>query len=80
MNRLRARPKRKTQEFGKLLLRLKDEGTTIFLVEHDMALVMEVCDIIHVLDFGCIIARGTPEEVQSMPEVLDAYLGAPETI
>ena len=68
-----------TQEFGQLLLRLKDEGTTIFLVEHDMALVMEVCDTIHVLDFGSIIARGTPEEVQTMPEVLDAYLGAQET-
>ena len=68
-----------TQEFGKLLRRLKDDGTTIFLVEHDMALVMEVCDIIHVLDFGRIIARGTPEEIQTMPEVLDAYLGAPES-
>lgn len=69
-----------TQDFGKLLLRLKEEGTTIFLVEHDMALVMSVCDIIHVLDFGQIIARGAPQEIQTMPEVLDAYLGSHEMI
>jgi len=69
-----------TREFGKLLLRLKEEGTTIFLVEHDMALVMSVCDKIHVLDFGKIIARGEAEEIQTMPEVLDAYLGSHEMI
>ncbi len=69
-----------TSQFGRLLLRLKDEGATVFLVEHDMALVMNVCDVVHVMDFGSIIGRGTPQEVQAMPEVLDAYLGTHEVI
>lgn len=69
-----------TSQFGRLLLRLKSEGATIFLVEHDMALVMNVCDMVHVMDFGHIIGRGTPQEVQAMPEVLDAYLGTHEVI
>jgi len=67
-----------TEEFGHLLKRLVGEGITIFLVEHDMALVMAVCDSIHVLDLGQIIATGTPEEIQTNQLVLDAYLGAEE--
>ncbi len=62
--------------FGELLKKLTGEGTTIFLVEHDMALVMSVCEMIHVLDFGKIIARGTPEEIQIDSAVLEAYLGS----
>jgi branched-chain amino acid transport system ATP-binding protein len=59
------------------LLRLlsRDDGLTILLVEHDMALVMDVCDRIHVLDFGEVIAVGTPDEVRSDPRVREAYLG-----
>lgn len=66
-----------TEAFGALLQRLvRDDGLTVLLVEHDMSLVMAVCDHIHVLDFGRIIASGTPEEIRRNQAVLDAYLGA----
>ncbi len=65
-----------TKSFEGLLRRLvRDDGLSILLVEHDMALVMEVCDRIHVLDFGEVIAVGTPDEVRNDPRVRDAYLG-----
>jgi branched-chain amino acid transport system ATP-binding protein len=65
-----------TKVFGELLKRLAhQDGLTILLVEHDMALVMKVCDRIHVLDFGQIIAVGTPDEIRNDQAVLDAYLG-----
>ena len=65
-----------TRAFEALLRRLvRDDGLTVLLVEHDMALVMEVCDRIHVLDFGEVIAVGTPDEVRTDPRVRDAYLG-----
>jgi branched-chain amino acid transport system ATP-binding protein len=65
-----------TKVFEALLRRLsRDDGLTILLVEHDMALVMDVCDRIHVLDFGEVIAVGTPDEVRSDPRVREAYLG-----
>ncbi len=48
----------------------------ILLVEHDMELVMRICDTIHVLDFGEVIASGSPDEVRSDPAVQAAYLGA----
>jgi len=67
-----------TEEFGELLLSLAREGTGIFLVEHDVALVMRVCSFVYVLDFGAVIASGTPEDVQNNQLVLDAYLGAQE--
>jgi ABC-type branched-subunit amino acid transport system ATPase component len=65
-----------TEEFGDLLRMLAGEGTGILLVEHDVSLVMRVCDYIHMLDFGQIIATGTPEEIRHNPAVLDAYLGS----
>ena len=65
-----------TEEFGELLVQLCAQGTAILLVEHDVSLVMRVCTRVHVLDFGCIIASGTPDEIQHDPLVLDAYLGA----
>jgi branched-chain amino acid transport system ATP-binding protein len=66
-----------TKAFEVLLRRLvRDDGLTILLVEHDMELVMEVCDRIHVLDFGEVIAAGTPEVVRCDPRVRDAYLGS----
>ncbi len=65
-----------TDDFGDLLRRLANEGTSILMVEHDVDLVMSVCEWIDVLDFGQIIARGTPEEIQNDPIVQQAYLGA----
>ena len=70
-----------TEAFGELLKRLaKDDGLGICLVEHDMDLVMKVCETIHVLDFGRIIASGPADVVRTDPAVIDAYLGAPESV
>jgi branched-chain amino acid transport system ATP-binding protein len=65
-----------SDRFGDLLLELADEGLAVLLVEHDVELVMRVCSYIHVLDFGRIIARGTPAEVRADEAVQAAYLGA----
>jgi ABC-type branched-subunit amino acid transport system ATPase component/branched-subunit amino acid ABC-type transport system permease component len=65
-----------TEAFGRILRRVVDErGIGILLVEHDMALVMDICDDIFVLDFGTLIFRGTPEDVQGSAIVRAAYLG-----
>ena len=64
-----------TEEFAQILKILNSEGITIFLVEHDMSLVMDVCDKVFVLDFGTLIADGSTEEIQNNPVVIDAYLG-----
>ncbi len=66
-----------SDRLGKLLRELTGEGLGVLLVEHDMSLVMRVCDFIYVLDLGMIIALGTPESIQRDPDVLQAYLGAP---
>ena len=66
-----------SDEFADLLLELAGEGMAILLVEHDVQLVMKVCTLIHVLDFGAILAVGTPDEIQQDQAVLDAYLGSP---
>ena len=65
-----------TRAFEALLRRLVAEaGVTVVLVEHDMALVMDACDRIHVLDFGEVIAVGAPDDVRADARVRDAYLG-----
>ncbi len=65
-----------SEALGDLLVGLVAEGTSILLVEHDVELVMRVCEQLFVLDFGQVIAQGTPEQVQRDPAVQAAYLGA----
>ena len=64
-----------SQELGKELKQLQARGLTIFLVDHDMDLVLGVCDYIYVLEFGKLIAAGTPAEIRADERVIHAYLG-----
>jgi branched-chain amino acid transport system ATP-binding protein len=64
------------EAFADLLLDLAAEGMAVLMVEHDVQMVMKVCSVIHVLDFGAILAVGTPSEIQQDQAVLDAYLGS----
>lgn len=66
---------RETQDLGKLIASLRDQGITVLLIEHDVSLVMSVCDRVAVLDHGELIAEGPPREIQSDSRVLAAYLG-----
>lgn len=62
-------------ELQRLLLRIRDDGKTLLLIEHDVKLVMGICDRLTVLDYGKVIAEGAPETVRREPAVIQAYLG-----
>ncbi|MBQ9882482.1 MAG: ABC transporter ATP-binding protein [Synergistes sp.] len=66
------------EDLNVLIRRIIDRGITVFLVEHDMKLVMDISDEIYVINAGANLASGTPEEVQNNPEVVRAYLGGDE--
>jgi branched-chain amino acid transport system ATP-binding protein len=64
-----------TLGLARLIREIRDLGITVVLVEHDMELVMDICDRIVVLNLGRKLAEGTPREIQENPEVIAAYLG-----
>ena len=68
-----------TEELTDFIKQIRDDyKLTIFMIEHHMDLVMQISDRIYVLDFGKLIAEGTPEEIQNNEHVIDAYLGVVE--
>ncbi|MCG2721159.1 MAG: ABC transporter ATP-binding protein, partial [Thermodesulfovibrionales bacterium] len=72
---------KETRDLGEIIKKIRDElKITVVLVEHDMDIVMRISDSITVLNFGEVIAEGTPLEIQKNPEVIVAYLGEKEEV
>jgi ABC-type branched-subunit amino acid transport system ATPase component len=67
-------------DLGRRLRRVVDEGVAMLLVDHDMALVLNVCDYVYVIDFGRVLAHGAPAQVRTNEKVLAAYLGGVATV
>jgi branched-chain amino acid transport system ATP-binding protein len=67
-----------TEELLERIQEIRNIVKTIFLIEHDMSVVMEICDFVSVLNFGRLIAQGTPDEIQANETVIEAYLGREE--
>ena len=68
---------RESEELGTRLRGVVEEGTAVLLIDHDMGLVLSVCDYIYVIDSGALIAEGTPAEIRNDARVIAAYLGEP---
>jgi len=64
-----------SQALGRRLRDLIDHDISVFLIDHDMGLVLDVCDYVYVLEFGKLIAQGTPAEIRRNDVVIEAYLG-----